>query len=90
MSADDKVARAIFERLQRIETRVVRGFTELGVVVVDDDDWCRVDNDRSEIHLKGAARSIKSIQLALQSAGGTPGGSYDVLVAGEKIARVKV
>lgn len=88
-TAEDKTSKALFERLQRIETRVVRGFTELGAKVTDDEEWCRVDNEKRVVHLKGGGRSIKSIQLAILSAGGYAG-YYDVYIAGEHIGTVKL
>lgn len=86
---DTKTTMAMFERLQRIETRLVRGFGEMGVKVVDDEDWCNVDIERLEIHLKGLGRNIRSIQLAIASAGGCSGDYYDVIVDGEIEATVR-
>lgn len=90
MNMEDKTIRAFFERLQRIETRIVRGFAELGVGVTDDEDWCRVDKGRREIYLKGAGRSIKSIQLALANAECKKGDTYDVIVVGIPVGSVVV
>lgn len=87
MELDDKTVKALFERLQRTESRVVRGFTELGVVVTDDDDWCRVDNERREVHINGTGRSIRSIQMAIiQTGGGND--FYDVIVSGKQVATI--
>ena len=87
---EQKDSKAMFERLQRMESRLVRGFTELGVPVCDDEDWVRIDNLKFEVHMKGAGRSIKAIQLAITKSEGYRPGWYDVLVGGESVATVKV
>ena len=87
--SEDVTTRAVFERLQRIESRVVRGFTEMGIKVTDDEDWCRVDNERKQVFVNGTGRSIRAIQLAIERAGGYSGDNYDVFVAGEQVATVR-
>lgn len=87
---DKSVEKAMFDRLQRIESRVVRGFTELGVVVCDDTDWIRVDVERREVHMKGLGRSIRAIQIAIINAGGYDKNSYRVFVGGEPVATVEM
>jgi len=86
--SEDATTRAVFERLQRIEARVVRGFEELGVKVTDDEDWCQVDNELRVVHLRGPGRSLRAIQLAIKDAGGYSE-FYGVIVNGEVIAQVK-
>ena len=87
---DDKTSKALFERLQRMEARIVRGFTELGVSVCDDDEWIRVDNHKREVYMKGAGRSLKAIQLAIAKSEGYTCGKYVVFVAGHVVATVEV
>lgn len=87
MEINDKTVKAIFDRLQRTESRVVRGFTELGVVVSDDEEWCSVDKERMEVHVNGLGKSIRAIQLAIIRAGGS-NGCYDIVVSGERMATV--
>ena len=86
---EPKVERAMFERLQRIESRLVRGFTELGVVVCDDEDWIRVDVERLEVHMKGMGRNLQSIRLAIANAGGYSSAIYNILVNGEPVGSVR-
>lgn len=86
---DIRETKAMFERLQRIEARMVRGFTEMGVRVMDDQDWCRIDTERRRVFLKGAGKSIKAIQLAIARAGGACGDDYEVFLDAEKIATVR-
>ena len=88
MSTEEATYRALSERLQRIESRVVRGFEELGVSVTDD-DWCKVDNVRLSVSVRTPGRSLRAIRLAIKAAGGYSGVSYDVIVKGESIATVK-
>lgn len=87
--SEDVTTRAVFERLQRIESRLVRGFEELGVKVSDDADWCYVDHKNYLVTLNGPGRSIRAIQLAIKDDGGYAGSYYDVIVNGETIAKVK-
>ena len=85
---EDRVLKALFEQLKRIETRVVRGFTEMGVRVTDDAEWCRIDTERREFHMKGAGKTLRVMQMALASTVGSKGDYYDVVVSGEKVATI--
>ena len=86
--SEDKGMRALFERLQRIETRMVAGFEQLGVSVTSPEDWCVVDIVKHSVHLKGPGRSLKSIQLAIAAAGGDDG-LFAVFVGGKAVATVE-
>ena len=86
--SEDKGMRALFERLQRIETRLVAGFESMGVSVTSPEDWCKVDPVRHSVYLKGPSRSLKSIQLAIHAAGGDDG-LFAVFVNGKAVATVK-
>jgi len=85
---EQKDVRALFERVQRIEARMVRGFTELGVVVTDDDGWCRIDHGKHTVHLKGGGKSFKAVQIALLNDGARTGDVYEVSVAGIRVGSV--
>lgn len=80
---NDKQVTAVFDRLQRLETRMVRGFTELGVVVTDDEDWFEVDHVLHSVTVSGASKSIRAIQLALAKSSATPGEVYELFVGDE-------
>lgn len=86
--SEDRDMRALFERLQRIETRLVAGFEELGVSVTSPEDWCKVDHAEHRVYLRGPSRSIRAIQLAITAAGGDDE-FYYVHYDGEIIATVK-
>jgi len=85
---EDRDMRALFERLQRLETRLVAGFEELGVIVTVPENWCKVENNEHRVYLRGPSRSIRSIQLAIAAAGGD-NEFYLVMFEGEVIATVK-
>lgn len=85
--AEDKGLRSLFERLQRIETRMVAGFEALGIVITSPEEWCTVDNVAHTVELRGPSRSLKSIQLAIAEAGGDDS-TYDVLIGGELVATI--
>jgi hypothetical protein len=74
----------LIERLQRIESRLVRGFSELGVRVTDDEDWFVVDHSSKTISLKSSGKSIASIEIAMRAAGCEVGSMYDLLIAGDR------
>jgi len=86
--SEDRDIRALYERLQRIETRLVAGFEAMGISVTSPEDWCTVDLRARAVYLRGPSRSIKSLQLAIYEAKGDTG-FYDVFFNGQKIALVK-
>ena len=49
-------------RLVRIETRLVRGFEELGINIDSDDQWFFIDDINKTITLKTLGRSFKVLQ----------------------------
>ena len=86
--AEDKGLRSIFERLQRIETRLVAGFEMMGLDVSALENAVRVDAATHAVYLKGASRSIRAIQLAIHAAGGDDG-LYAVFIGDKAVATVK-
>ena len=86
--SEDRDMRAMFERLQRLEIRLVAGFEELGVSVTVPEDWCKVDTQGHRVYLRGPSRSIRAIQIAIKAAGGD-NEFYLVMYEGEVIATVK-
>ncbi len=89
MAEDRREFKALFERLQRLETRLVAGFEELGVCVTSPEGWCKVDNKGHCVYLRGPSRSIRSIQLAIAQAGGDRE-FYTILFEDEVIATVRM
>jgi uncharacterized membrane protein len=82
--------KALMDRLQRIESRMVRGFSEMGVRVTDDDDWFKVNEDTSEVLLKSPGKSIASIWLAMRAAGCRAGKQYHLKIRGEYVGSLYV
>ena len=78
--------RHIMERLQRMESRLIRGFGELGVRVCDDSEWFSVDVDQKIVHLKSNGKSLASIELAMRAAGCVVGDAYELRIGEEIVA----
>lgn len=74
------------ERLQRIESRVVRGFESLGILVTDTADWFKVEG--TTITLKSGGKTISAIQIAMRKAGCPEDTPYVLNVAGKPIGSV--
>lgn len=85
----DKMLIEIFNRLQRIESRLVRGFTELGVVVQDSEDWCSVDTAKRTIIIR-QSRALGAMVLAIKQAGGYSGDTYEIISAGQTVGTVVI
>lgn len=78
----------VITRLQRIESRLVRGFDELGVRVQDDADWFSVDHARRIITLTTMAKSVSSIRMAMVRAGCGIHLTYDVRVGDTRVCSI--
>lgn len=64
--------------LRRIDTRLVRGFEELGVTVIDSDGWFKVDHTKSIIHITSKGKSLSTIQITMRQAGCVAGQLYGI------------
>lgn len=56
------MTREIIERLTRMETKLIRGFEELGADTDVDPNWISVDNDSRVIYIANLGRSIAVIR----------------------------
>ena len=82
--------RNFMERLQRLESRLVRGFEELGVRVCDDAEWFSVDINQKTVHLKSNGKSLASIELAMHAAGCVVGDVYELRIREELVAMMSL
>lgn len=71
------------ERLRRIETRVMRGFEEIGVDLYDQKDWLSVDEASKTIYVATLGRSIQVINNTAKKQGAVLGKLYDVVWRGK-------
>ena len=79
----------IERRLKRIESKLVRGFEELGVVTDVDRNWLSVDNRSKSVEITSMGRSIKVILERMKEKGASNYGDwYRVLYHGDVVANV--
>jgi hypothetical protein len=78
----------ILKRVSRLETRVVRGFEELGVDT-GGDNWMVVDDVNRTASIATLGRSVMVILTQLRRAGATQvGKSYELLYKGRVVGSV--
>jgi len=91
MSSNDQELRDelhdIQTRLIRLETKVIRGFEELGADTNQDPNWLDVEGDC--IHINTMGRSLQVITATAKKKGAQLGKrSYSVLYRGTKVATI--
>lgn len=83
--ADDLTARLI-----RIESKLVRGFEELGVELGVDKRWLTVDDASNTVYVSTMGRSMQVIIQEMKARGATKVGEYyEVVSGGEVTAHIK-
>lgn len=81
--------RDVLNRLTRIESKLVRGFEELGVNIDAQSDWVSVDDASREVYISTLGRSIMVLLTDMKRAGATQvGKTYDIVHRGECIGSV--
>jgi hypothetical protein len=81
--------RELVNRLTRIESKLVRGFEELGVNIDQDRDWLTVDDAARVVYVSTLGRSLMVILNDMQRAGATQDGKeYDIVHRGEVMGTV--
>lgn len=79
----------LHKRLVRIESKLVRGFEELGVNIDKDTEWLSVDDAARTVYISTLGRSITVMLSDMQRAGATHVGEvYEVVHRGEQIGTV--
>lgn len=82
--------REVQNRLIRIESKLVRGFEELGVNIDKDVNWVTVDNNARVAYISTLGRSLTVLLSDMQRAGATHiGENYEVVHKGEVVAVVR-
>ena len=70
----------ILNRLTRIESKVVRGFEELGIDIDVDPNWMTVDEPSRTLYVSSLARSLKIMNSEARRRGASHiGKEYDVV-----------
>ena len=79
----------LVNRLVRIESKLVRGFEEIGVDLGVDKDWLTVNNERLEVHIKSLGRSFIVILNTMKEKGANRfGQAYDVIYKDELVGSI--
>lgn len=77
-------------RLVRIESKLVRGFEELGVELGVDKRWLTVDDAANTIYVSTLGRSMQVIIQEMKALGATKVGEYyEVVSGGQVVAYIK-
>jgi hypothetical protein len=84
MTAFDK---DLYNRVSRIESKLVRGFEELGVNITSAPDWLTVDDEARVVYVPTLGRSLMVILTDMKRRGATHvGKDYDIVHRGEVVA----
>jgi len=79
----------VVSRLIRLESKLVRGFEELGIALNQETDWLFVDEEALTVHIKTTGRSISAILKRMQECGAmSPGSFYKLKYRGETIGSI--
>lgn len=81
---------ALTNRLIRIESKLVRGFEELGINIDSDDQWVFIDDIRKTIILTTLGRSLKVLQKLVNNPNKTEKVSYSLYFENELIGQILV
>ena len=92
MSIDNEIL-SILRDLQgkatRTETKLVRGFEELGVNISTDGGWLRVNDVERTVRVNTLGRSIMVLLTEMKRAGATQvGKAYDITYAGKHVGSI--
>lgn len=81
--------REVMNRLVRIESKLVRGFEELGVNIDKDADWLTIDDAARVVYISTMGRSLSVLLTDMVRAGAThTGREYELIHKGEVVGTV--
>jgi hypothetical protein len=79
----------VMSRLVRIESKLVRGFEELGVNIDTSTDWLRVDDLQRVVYINTLGRSMSVLLTDMARNGASQiGKEYDIVHAGDLIGTI--
>ena len=77
-------------RLVRVESKLVRGFEELGISTDKDGDWRTVDDAARIVYVSTIGRSLMVLLTDMERLGASHyGENYEVVHKGETVAAVE-
>ena len=83
------LSKDIMYRLTRIETKLVRGFEELGVNIDQDREWLSVDEENLVVYVSTLGRSMTVVLSDMARAGAKSVGKfYDIVNRGEVVGSI--
>lgn len=86
-----RLEKETLSRLVRVESKLVRGFEELGISTDKDDDWLTVDNAARMVYVSTIGRSLMVLLSDMGRLGATHyGDNYEVIHKGVTIAVVEL
>jgi predicted RNA-binding protein with PUA domain len=81
--------REVMNRLVRVESKLVRGFEELGVNIDKDNDWLTVDDNARVIYVSTLGRSLTVMLTDMGRNGATHvDKEYEIIHKGEVVGTV--
>jgi hypothetical protein len=81
--------RDVMNRLIRIESKLVRGFEELGVNIDKDNNWLTVDNQSRVVYIATLGRSLIVMLADMAREGATHiGEDYEIVHNGNTIGMI--
>ncbi len=76
-------------RLRRIETKIVRGFEELGIDTGAEPDWLTVDDSAATLYVSTLGRSITVVLAEAKKRGASLRNKpYDIVHRGEVVGTI--
>lgn len=86
-----KLDRTTNKHLIRIESKLVRGFEELGISTDNREDWLTVDDDARVVYVDTIGRSLMVLLAEMVRNGATHyGDNYEVVHKGQTIAVIEL
>jgi hypothetical protein len=84
-----KFERELFNRLVRIESKLVRGFEELGVNIDADSAWLSIDEPSRSVYVSTLGRSLTVLLSDMARAGATQvGKEYNIVHRGDVVGTI--
>lgn len=79
----------VTSRLIRIESKLVRGFEELGVSLDVDKEWLTVEDESNTVYVSTMGRSIQVIVQEMKARGASKEGEfYDIVKSGKVVGYI--
>lgn len=84
-----KLEKELLNRLVRIESKLVRGFEELGVNIDKDNEWLTLDEESAVVYVSTLGRSMTVLLSDMARAGASKvGKEYDIVHRGDIIGTI--